>query len=65
MKVLIATQNRDIISRYYPKVKFTDSTKNTPLFKVSTQKFKDLYFKAKQDGYNPYALMTPVGDNFN
>lgn len=58
MTVLIANQNQDIIREIYPKVKFTEITKNTCTFYVSQSTFQQIYAEVKHRGINPFALMT-------
>jgi hypothetical protein len=58
MKVLILKQNQPVIEKYIgSKIVPIESTANTMIFKISTQLFRTLYAKVRDDGYNPYALM--------
>lgn len=57
MKILIAKQNQDIFKEHVARIKFIEASKNTCYFTLSTSKFKTLYNKVKEKGYNPYALM--------
>ena len=57
MTILIANPNKDIIEKFFGKVKFNESTTNTSTFNVSPKKFFEQYYKVKDAGYNPFALM--------
>lgn len=57
MVVLIATQNQDIIKKYLPKVKFTQSTANTCTFEVSVTQFQKVRDGIRGENINPYSVM--------
>lgn len=57
MKILIATENQEIISSILPGVKFTPRTKNTCTFKVPRTKFESLLASVRSMGLNPFALL--------
>ena len=58
MTVLITKQNEDYIKSLYPKAEFTESTKHTSTFNISDGAMIKLLVKVKQDGNNPYAIMS-------
>ena len=65
MYILITTANEELIQSLYPskKIEFhkDDSSgrfKNTSHFKMTKPQFAKLYKAAKDNGYNPYALLT-------
>lgn len=63
MTILIANRNQQVVNDLASKLgrlpfKFTESTKNTCTFQVGPMGFQRLYKEAKDNGYNPYALMT-------
>jgi len=57
MTVLIAKANQDIIEGY-AKFNFKEASKNTCIFKIDKPTFIKLREWLREQGYNPYALMS-------
>jgi predicted proteasome-type protease len=58
MTVLVAKVNEPIIKELYPKANFIEWSKNTSTFNIGVVSFQKLIQKVRENGYNPYALMT-------
>ena len=56
--VLITKSNEDYIKKLHPRAKFTESTKHTSTFNISETAFLKLQATVRQQGYNPYAIMS-------
>jgi len=58
MKIIIAKQNQDILKKYCSGINFMPYTKNLVIFNWPESKFNGLYNWVKNEGINPFALMT-------
>jgi len=58
MTILIAKINEPIIKQYIGSIKFKEASKNTCIFKIDKPTFIKLREWLREQGYNPYALMS-------
>jgi hypothetical protein len=58
MTVLIIKDNQPFFKELHPRIKFTESTKNTCTFNCSVKTFEKIRTAIREKGLNPFATMS-------
>jgi len=57
MTVLIIKDNEPFFKEIHPRIKFTESTKNTSTFNCGVKTFERIRTIIRERGLNPFAIM--------